>query len=111
MRDLDARGVVQAISRKLAEVGPERKLPLIYLTDSILKNVGGPYVAEFEKEVLAMIPNAFAEVNAHVRSRIWRVHGTWNGLFTDVTVTALAKKFKAIEGVSNRARRTWRRIF
>ena len=41
---------------------PEYKLPILYVLDSIVKNVGGRYTPMFEQRLCDMVPAAFAQV-------------------------------------------------
>eukprot|EP00953_Heterococcus_sp_UTEX-ZZ885_P002711 1981-Heterococcus_DN1.PRE.2 len=49
-------------------IAPDRKLPLCYLTDSILKNVRGPFPALFARNLQRWFPRAYAVVDSKVSS-------------------------------------------
>ena len=44
-------------------VPPNWKLPIFYLLDSIMKNVGGPYPALFSRHIGAVFQRCFDEVS------------------------------------------------
>lgn len=58
-------------------IKPERKLPLCYLIDSMLKNIGGVYIALFGENVVRWFPRAYEMVDAKAQFSMARVLGTW----------------------------------
>ena len=58
---LDSRSVVNDSQRRLlSEPSGERRLPLVYLVDSILKNIGGPYFPAFYGILVEVIGSTYA---------------------------------------------------
>ena len=55
-----AAAIVSAIEANISSKPPERKMPYIYLADSICKNVGSPYKERFAASLPALIGAAFA---------------------------------------------------
>jgi hypothetical protein len=53
------------------------KLPILYLMDSIMKNVGGPYAALFSKHLYDIQSYIFLNVNEVDRGKIIFLLGTW----------------------------------
>lgn len=45
------------------QVKPDSKLPILYLIDSILKNLGGKYIEYFEKSIVSVFVETFRKVN------------------------------------------------
>jgi hypothetical protein len=48
----------------LVQVAPNCKLPIFYLTDSILKNVRGPYLPLFAAKIVPLYCNCVRQVAA-----------------------------------------------
>eukprot|EP00163_Fabomonas_tropica_P017280 TRINITY_DN3073_c0_g1_i2.p1 TRINITY_DN3073_c0_g1~~TRINITY_DN3073_c0_g1_i2.p1 ORF type:complete len:554 (+),score=68.18 TRINITY_DN3073_c0_g1_i2:755-2416(+) len=76
---------------------PDRKLPYIYLLDSILKNVRGPFIPEVERHLIPVMLTAYATVDPATRQRLHRVLGTWGPIFSERTVSLLGKGYKDID--------------
>ena len=74
-----AQAVVGAMTQLLASPsnGPERKVPLFYALDSILKNVGGLYITLFSHKVLQLYSSAFEVAIERDRTRLHRLLLTW----------------------------------
>ncbi|TYZ59368.1 hypothetical protein PybrP1_005855 [[Pythium] brassicae (nom. inval.)] len=60
-----------------AQVAPQFKLPIFYLTDSILKNVRGPYPALFGRVVVPLYCNCVRQVSGKDLRRFIHVLTTW----------------------------------
>lgn len=45
------------------QVQPDIKLPVLYLVDSIIKNVGGAYTQKFSQIIVNMFTKTFKQVN------------------------------------------------
>lgn len=56
---------------------PQYKLPIFYLTDSILKNVRGPYPALFGRSIVPLYCNCVKQVSAKDLQRFVHVLNTW----------------------------------
>lgn len=58
------------------------KVPLFYLLDSVVKNVGGPYIELFSSDIVVAFMRIFAEVNDTDKARMDFLLSTWEeGLF------------------------------
>lgn len=44
------------------QVHPDIKLPVLYLVDSIIKNVGGAYTSKFSEKIVNMFTRTFKQV-------------------------------------------------
>lgn len=44
------------------QVNPDIKLPVLYLVDSIIKNVGGAYTQKFSQSIVNMFTRTFKQV-------------------------------------------------
>ncbi|ETN59706.1 hypothetical protein AND_008691 [Anopheles darlingi] len=57
-----AQVIVKSVENHLAQVGPEVKLPILYLVDSIVKNVGKQYQSLFSQVIVNMFCGVFETV-------------------------------------------------
>ncbi|KAJ3325870.1 hypothetical protein HDV06_002255 [Boothiomyces sp. JEL0866] len=69
--------IVQAIEQQISNVQPAYVIPLLYLMDSILKNVGKGYIAAFQKNLVRVFAGAYAKVNDADKARFQRTLQTW----------------------------------
>lgn len=60
-----------------SQVAPQFKLPIFYLTDSILKNVRGPYPALFGRVIVPLYCNCVKQVSGKDLRRFIHVLNTW----------------------------------
>ena len=54
----------------ITQAHPSLKLPLVYLMDSILKNVGKNYIPAFQKNLIATFTNAFSQVSSADKEKL-----------------------------------------
>lgn len=57
------------------------KLPVMYLMDSIIKNVGGDYLPAFSKNLPVIFPCVFEKVDADTKICLFKLRSTWNATF------------------------------
>ena len=62
-----AEVVTRVIEDRLKRVKPDGLLPLMYLIDSICKNIGGPYNELFQQNLVSNFSYVFQNVNEKVR--------------------------------------------
>lgn len=68
------------------QVAPDRKLPLLYLLDSIVKNIGGVYLQLFSRNLVTTFRSAYENVvDEATRSAMLRLLDTWDPLFPQKT--------------------------
>ncbi|KAG0323488.1 hypothetical protein BGZ99_002745 [Dissophora globulifera] len=72
-----ARVIVQTIEERLRTAPPMQKLPTLYLIDSIIKNVGGPYLNLFGHSIVSLFLDAYTVVDSSARASFEKVLGTW----------------------------------
>ncbi|KAJ3175769.1 hypothetical protein HDU87_005762 [Geranomyces variabilis] len=72
-----APAIVRAIEDQLRNAQPKQKLPVFYLLDSILKNVGNAYIALFEHNIVRVFTTAYEAVENDDRQRFVKVLATW----------------------------------
>lgn len=59
------------------QVAPQRKLPALYLLDSIVKNVGTPYTIYFGRGLYSTFMDAYASVDNGTRRKMDEMLKTW----------------------------------
>jgi pre-mRNA cleavage complex 2 protein Pcf11 len=59
------------------QVAPHKKLPSLYVLDSIVKNVGTPYTLFFGKRLYDTYMNAYASVDMPTRRKMDEMLRTW----------------------------------
>ncbi|KAI8918472.1 hypothetical protein DFJ77DRAFT_295563 [Powellomyces hirtus] len=89
-----APAIVRAIEDQLRNAQPKQKLPVLYLLDSILKNVGNIYISLFERNIVRMFATAFEVIDSDEKQRFIKVLLTWKNhpagpLFSAGTIAAL----------------------
>ena len=75
---------------------PDIKLPLVYLLDSIFKNVGGIFIGLASKDANIWVRKVFETVKNADKTRLRRVHSTWRdaALFTEDKLKVMARCFE-----------------
>ncbi|KAI9916693.1 hypothetical protein PsorP6_017045 [Peronosclerospora sorghi] len=69
--------IVSFLETKIHRVAPNCKLPIFYLTDSILKNVRGPYLSLFAVKIVPLYCNCVRQVSGKDLKRFIHVLNTW----------------------------------
>jgi pre-mRNA cleavage complex 2 protein Pcf11 len=65
----------------LLQNAPSQKLPVIYLIDSICKNVGEPYIQLFARNIVSVFLDAYTLAEVQARRSFERLLQTWkNGM-------------------------------
>ncbi|EPZ34423.1 ENTH/VHS domain-containing protein [Rozella allomycis CSF55] len=64
------------------KASPKHKLPVLYLLDSICKNVGGRYVTQFEKDIVALFSHSFMSVDSKTQRDLIKLMKTWSPIFS-----------------------------
>ncbi|KAJ3279278.1 hypothetical protein HK104_001590 [Borealophlyctis nickersoniae] len=72
-----ASAIVQAIEDQMRNAQPKQKLPVLYLLDSICKNVGGVYISLFARNVVRVFSSAYQAVDKEDKLKFQRVLNTW----------------------------------
>lgn len=72
--------ITTAIHEQILAVVPNAKLPLIYLMDSILKNVGGIFQSTFADVVVSIFKHSFEAMSRSDRSKLVKVLKTWRAI-------------------------------
>ncbi|KAJ8919283.1 hypothetical protein NQ315_003867 [Exocentrus adspersus] len=77
----NAKVIVEAIETHLSKVSMDVKLPILYLIDCILKNVGGPYTTLFSQNIVSTFCGVFKAVDEKTRGEMFKLRQTWNDVF------------------------------
>ncbi|KAF4554006.1 Hypothetical protein D9617_5g068810 [Elsinoe fawcettii] len=108
-----AQALSKTLEHHIRTTAPTKKLPSLYVLDSIVKNVGSPYTIYLARNLFSTFMDAYTLVDPRTRRSMESMLGTWKDpvpgsmeptpVFppetTQVIETALAK----VKAVSNRA--------
>ncbi|CAH1757384.1 7741_t:CDS:2 [Entrophospora sp. SA101] len=72
-----AKAIVKAIEKQIHSCPPEHKLPVLYLLDSISKNVGGPFVHLFSRNLNNIFMETYNSVDQATKLKLEKVLVTW----------------------------------
>ncbi|CAM0139655.1 unnamed protein product [Umbelopsis sp. WA50703] len=73
--------IVREIEQQVRMNAPSQKLPVIYLIDSICKNVGEPYIQLFARNIVSVFLDAYTLAEVQARRSFERLLQTWkNGM-------------------------------
>uniref|UniRef100_A0A182PRR4 Pre-mRNA cleavage complex 2 protein Pcf11 n=1 Tax=Anopheles epiroticus TaxID=199890 RepID=A0A182PRR4_9DIPT len=92
-----AQIIVHAVEKHLAKVAPDVKLPILYLVDSIVKNVGKQYQMLFSQVIVNMFCGVFQTVNEKIREKMFSLRQTWNDVFQQSKLYTLDVKINSID--------------
>ncbi|TMW67630.1 hypothetical protein Poli38472_011250 [Pythium oligandrum] len=73
-----ASEIVSFLETKIHRAPPNYKLPIFYLTDSILKNVRGPYISLLARNIVPLYCNCVKQVSGKDLRRFLHVLNTWD---------------------------------
>ncbi|GBP76225.1 Pre-mRNA cleavage complex 2 protein Pcf11 [Eumeta japonica] len=96
--NIDHAGViVETVEKHLEKVHSDIKLPVLYLVDSIVKNVGGEYVQKFAQVIVNMFTKTFKQVDEKTRSQMYKLRETWFEVFPATKLYQLDVKVNLID--------------
>ncbi|KAI3652443.1 hypothetical protein MP228_002768 [Amoeboaphelidium protococcarum] len=106
-----AEQIVQVIEQRLQSVPLNQKLPVMYLMDSIIKNVKGKYLVYFAANLYRIYTTIYEQACASqkegddLRARLEKLVKTWSGYFADDLLYGLRqfiadKKLQLISGTN-----------
>lgn len=72
-----ALAISEALKEHIKRTAPVKKLPALYLLDSIVKNVGTPYTLFFGRQLYSTFMEAYALVDNNVRRKMEEMLKTW----------------------------------
>ncbi|XP_056140706.1 pre-mRNA cleavage complex 2 protein Pcf11 [Lampris incognitus] len=76
-----AKDIVAIIEAQINKAPSSEKLPVLYLVDSIVKNVGGEYLEVFAKNLVASFICVFEKVDENIRKSLFKLRSTWDDVF------------------------------
>ncbi|CAH1105007.1 unnamed protein product [Psylliodes chrysocephalus] len=103
----NAKVIVEAIEEQLSKVQTDVKLPLLYLIDCIVKNVGGTYTSLFSQNIVSTFCGVFKvhtkskiyyacgdkkykfKVDEKTRAEMYKLRQTWNEVFPQMKLYAI----------------------
>ncbi|XP_014218937.1 uncharacterized protein LOC106647178 [Copidosoma floridanum] len=84
-----ASTIVEAVEAHLQKVQSSLKLAVLYLIDSIIKNVNGVYSSLFANNIVQTFSGVFQKVDENTRGKMWKLRQTWNTIFPADKLLAL----------------------
>lgn len=72
-----ALAISRVLENHIRNTPPERKLPALYVLDSVVKNVGTPYTLFLGRNLYSIFMNAYSLVNQTVRKKLDEMLTTW----------------------------------
>uniref|UniRef100_H3CEL4 PCF11 cleavage and polyadenylation factor subunit n=1 Tax=Tetraodon nigroviridis TaxID=99883 RepID=H3CEL4_TETNG len=73
------------------------KLPVLYLVDSIVKNIGGEYLAVFAKNLITSFICVFEKVDENTRKSLFKLRSTWDEVFPLKKLYALDVRVNSVD--------------
>lgn len=92
-----AEAIARLIEQRIATAGAGQRLPLLYLLDSICKNIGVPYVGHFAGNLAATFLSTYAAVDGQQRSAMMHLLRTWPPVFGADAVARITAEAAAID--------------
>ncbi|XP_025986831.1 uncharacterized protein LOC105195218 isoform X2 [Solenopsis invicta] len=92
-----ASAIVQAVESHLLKVRSDIKLPVLYLIDSIVKNVNGDYLNLFTQNIVNTFCGVFEKVDENTRASMWKLRQTWNDVFPPKKLFSLDVRVQSID--------------
>jgi len=80
------------------QVSSDRKLPLVYVIDSILKNVKGKYISVIEVDAINWLPIVHQSLPEDKRVKLKKVYNLWReaGVFSEASWKKMGASFSAV---------------
>ncbi|KIW37867.1 uncharacterized protein PV06_09851 [Exophiala oligosperma] len=72
-----AEAISRVLQNHINRAPPARKLPALYVLDSIAKNVGSPYTVYFGRNLHQIFMLAYSQVDGNVRRKLEEMLKTW----------------------------------
>ncbi|KAF4465149.1 mRNA cleavage factor complex component Pcf11 [Fusarium albosuccineum] len=72
-----ALAIAEVLQQHILKAPPNKKLPALYVLDSIVKNVGTPYTLYFGRTLFKTFMESYAVVDAPVRRKMEEMLRTW----------------------------------
>lgn len=72
-----ALAIAEVLQQHILKAPPSKKLPSLYVLDSIVKNVGTPYTLYFGRNLFKTFMESYAVVDSNVRRKMEEMLRTW----------------------------------
>ncbi|XP_031427499.1 pre-mRNA cleavage complex 2 protein Pcf11 isoform X2 [Clupea harengus] len=92
-----AKDIVAIIEAQIVKAPTAEKLPVLYLVDSIVKNIGGEYLAVFAKNLVTTFICVFEKVDENIRKSLFKLRSTWDEIFPATRMYTLDVKVNSID--------------
>ncbi|XP_047234841.1 pre-mRNA cleavage complex 2 protein Pcf11 isoform X1 [Girardinichthys multiradiatus] len=92
-----AKDIVAIIEAQISKAPAAEKLPVLYLVDSIVKNVGGEYLAVFAKNLIPSFICVFEKVDENTRKSLFKLRSTWDEVFPLKKLYALDVRVNSLD--------------
>ncbi|XP_038618039.1 pre-mRNA cleavage complex 2 protein Pcf11 isoform X2 [Tachyglossus aculeatus] len=92
-----AKEIVSLIEAQTAKAPSTEKLPVMYLMDSIVKNVGREYLTAFTKNLVATFICVFEKVDENTRKSLFKLRSTWDEIFPLKKLYALDVRVNSLD--------------
>ncbi|XP_044077254.1 pre-mRNA cleavage complex 2 protein Pcf11 isoform X2 [Siniperca chuatsi] len=92
-----AKDIVAIIEAQISKAPSTEKLPVLYLVDSIVKNVGGEYLAVFAKNLITSFICVFEKVDENTRKSLFKLRSTWDDVFPLKKLYALDVRVNSVD--------------
>ncbi|XP_061558719.1 pre-mRNA cleavage complex 2 protein Pcf11 [Phycodurus eques] len=92
-----AKDIVSIIEAQISKAPAAEKLPVLYLVDSIVKNVGGEYLAVFAKNLITSFICVFEKVDENTRKSLFKLRSTWDEVFPLKKLYALDVRVNSVD--------------
>uniref|UniRef100_UPI0037E93CE0 pre-mRNA cleavage complex 2 protein Pcf11 n=1 Tax=Semicossyphus pulcher TaxID=241346 RepID=UPI0037E93CE0 len=92
-----AKDIVAIIEAQISKAPSSEKLPVLYLVDSIVKNVGGEYLAVFAKNLITSFICVFEKVDESTRKSLFKLRSTWDDVFPLKKLYALDVRVNSVD--------------
>ena len=91
-----AKAIYNVIRKQLLETEPGNLLPLVYLVDSILKNVKGKYIEIIEADAESWMPLVYRQLQDPQKEKLQKVWKTWNDarIFASEALKSMGRCFE-----------------
>lgn len=89
--------IVKLIEAQISKAPVSEKLPVMYLMDSIVKNVGGSYITLFAQNLGVTFSSVFEKVDESTRKSLFKLRSTWDDMFQLTKLYALDVKVNKLD--------------